>query len=57
MKMIIRTLCAAALVFGAVSLTGCGDKDKKDGDKTNTTKTTQATQGSDKTNNTGKTNT
>ena len=26
MKMIIRTLCAAALVFGALSLTGCGDK-------------------------------
>ena len=26
MKMIIRTLCAAALVFGAASLSGCGDK-------------------------------
>ena len=36
MKMIIRMLCAAALVFGAVSLTGCGDKDKgKDSKPTN----------------------
>ena len=26
MKMIVRMLCAAALVLGAASLTGCGDK-------------------------------
>ncbi len=48
MKMIIRMLCAAALVFGAVSLTGCGDKDKgaKDGKSNNTPKTTQTSNGS-----------
>ena len=43
MKMIIRTLCAAALVLGAVSLTGCGDKgDKANG--TNDAKKGNATQ-------------
>ena len=26
MKMIARMFCAAALVLGAISLTGCGDK-------------------------------
>ena len=34
MKMIARMFCAAALVLGAFSLTGCGDKDaKKDAPK------------------------
>ena len=43
MKMIIRTLCAAALVFGALSLTGCGDK--KDGSDTNKTKSAATSNG------------
>ena len=40
MTMIIRTLCAAALVFGAASLTGCGDKAAAD--KADTSKTAKA---------------
>ena len=35
MKMIIRMFCAVALVAGALSLTGCGDK-KADAKDTNT---------------------
>lgn len=35
MKMIIRMFCAVALVAGALSLTGCGDKSKKDEGGTN----------------------
>ena len=48
MKMIIRMFCAVALVAGALSLTGCGDK-KADGKDTNkpaqtaTNKAAQAT--------------
>ena len=37
MKMIARMFCAAALVLGALSLTGCGDKDAKKDDKGSTT--------------------
>ena len=36
MKMIIRMFCAVALVVGALSLTGCGDK-KADSSDTNKT--------------------
>ena len=43
MKMIARMFCAAALVLGAISLTGCGDK--KDGSDTNKTKSAATSNG------------
>ena len=43
MKMIARMFCAAALVLGALSLTGCGkDEQKKDAPKTGTNTAAQA---------------
>lgn len=43
MKMIIRMFCAVALVAGALSLTGCGDK-KADDKGTNGAATSSKTQ-------------
>ena len=42
MKMIIRMFCAVALVAGALSLTGCGDKKADEKAGTNAAKTAEA---------------
>ena len=42
MKMIARMFCAAALVLGALSLTGCGEKAKEADAKADTNKVQKA---------------
>ena len=50
MKMIIRMFCAAALVVGALSLTGCGDKKGDDKGATNTNATAKGAVNNNNTN-------